>query len=58
MCVAAHSTKQYELGTTYQYEYNAAVLLNEPPPTLIGNSTRFKGADVGYQVSFVVAYIL
>jgi hypothetical protein len=46
----ASSTRQYELGTTYNYHYTAAVLLNEAPPLFSQNSTKTKGTDVGYQV--------
>ncbi|XP_046440160.1 microsomal triglyceride transfer protein large subunit-like [Daphnia pulex] len=50
----ATSTRQYELGTTYNYHYTAAVLLNEAQPLFSQNSTKTKGTDVGYQVAATV----
>jgi hypothetical protein len=50
----ATSTRQYEVGTTYNYHYTAAVLLNEAPPLFSQNSTnKTKGTDVGYQVKTI-----
>lgn len=39
---SAASTRQYEVGTTYDYSYQTTVLLNEAAP---------KGKDVGYQIT-------
>ena len=52
----AINTGPYELGTTYHYQYTAAVLLNEPPPLFSQNTTKAKGTDVGYQVLGIIFF--
>lgn len=53
LCQQAPATKtwQYELGTTYNYDYMTAVLMNEPTPLSGSNSSKVKGTDVGYQIT-------
>lgn len=53
LILAVFSSKswQYELGTTYSYEYLTAVLMNEPAPLSGSNSSKVKGTDVGYQIT-------
>lgn len=53
LILAVFSSKawQFELGTTYNYEYTTAVLMNEPAPLSGSNSSKAKGTDVGYQIT-------
>lgn len=43
-CAAAHS-RQYEVGTVYEYDYETSVLLNEPQPNPVSTAK-----DVGFRI--------